>query len=127
MYTFTLDTNVIINHLKTGKSNPKVFKNRKHLIVPYAAAGELLQGARNKIELKNLEKYLALHHINYGSTKISKLALEITKQHFLKNHTGFIEALIATTAIETNTTLVTLNTKHFSPIKNLKLLNPLEA
>ena len=53
--------------------------------------------------------------------KISKLAVDLVKQHCLSHKLKIPDAQIAATAILHNTELLTLNKKDFMYIPNLKL------
>ena len=54
--------------------------------------------------------------------RIEEITIEIRKQKRIK----IPDSIIASSAIYTNSILVTRNTKDFDGIKNLKLFNPFE-
>lgn len=125
MLQLLLDTNILIEFLKKNQQ-VKEYIIQKPSFISYINAGELIQGAKDKKELKEIQELVSLLPVHDGSPEISRLGLDITAKYSLSHNTGFADTLIAATAIETNTTLVTLNHKHFEPIKGLKTLNPLE-
>lgn len=84
---------------------------------------ELVQGMRNARELKRLQSDLKLWQVKILPIveAISKRATALVEEHFLTHHLQLADALIAATAIEHKLLLVTSNTKHFQPVKGLKL------
>jgi predicted nucleic acid-binding protein len=82
---------------------------------------ELIQGARDKAEMKNIKSFL----IDFGfniiplSQEIGHRASIFMEEYALSAGLCIDDALIASTAVENNLTLITGNEKHFSPIKEL--------
>ena len=79
---------------------------------------ELLQGARSKLEVRQIKQSLnALRfRILPLSESIGFKAAAIIEQHALAHGIQVADALIAATAIETDLPLCTANVKHFRPI-----------
>jgi predicted nucleic acid-binding protein len=82
---------------------------------------ELLQGARSKLEARQIRQSLrALQfRILPLSEPIGATAAAIIEQHALAHGIQLADALIAATAIETDHPLCTANVKHFRPIGTL--------
>jgi hypothetical protein len=84
---------------------------------------ELLQGVRNKEELKALRASLAHWQakVVYLSEAICSKAVLIMERHRLSNAVGLQDALIAATAFERNTPLLSGNEKHYRMVEGLTL------
>ena len=83
---------------------------------------ELYYGARDKLELKKLERFCALFHCVPVTENISITAKRLVLS-YAKSHSLMIpDALIAATALEMKAPLMTLNIKDFRYITGLKLL-----
>jgi predicted nucleic acid-binding protein len=83
---------------------------------------ELLQGAKNKEQHRNTIDFLA----SLGflvlplSETIGHRALIYLEEYALSHGLRAGDAIIASTAVDNNMTLVSSNAKHFRPIKELK-------
>lgn len=122
MKKYLVDTSILIDHLR-GKSEATEFLKQDNLVISAVTGAELFQGARNKKEQELIQKLVNQFEISWFTPSISKLALELLKQYFLKFSLGFLDALIAATALNKDLILVTGNLKHFRSINNLKLYN----
>jgi len=93
-----LDTNVLIEILKNNQQAIKQVENiKKKLCVPFISAMELIYGARDKVELKKLQRFLGLFRILRIDQSTLKLSLELVLQ-YSKSHTLDIpDSLIAAT------------------------------
>jgi len=82
---------------------------------------ELAQGCRNKQELAQIKKGLALCHTEIipVSTAISDRAIQLIDAYALSHSLQLGDALIAATALEHDLTVLTANTKHFSAVDAL--------
>jgi predicted nucleic acid-binding protein len=82
---------------------------------------ELLQGARSKLEARQIRQ--SLRRLEFRilplSEPIGATAAAIIEQHALAHGIQVADALIAATAIETDHPLCTANAKHFRPISGL--------
>jgi len=82
---------------------------------------ELLQGARSKLEARQIRQ--SLRQLRFSilplSEPIGATAAAIVEQHSLAHGIQLADALIAATAIETGHPLCTANVKHFRPIGSL--------
>src|SRR3990172_2806809 len=84
---------------------------------------ELVQGLRNKRELKALRTSLtALEaRILPVTEAISNKAMFYVEQHFHSHSVRLADALIAATAVENAISLLTGNTKHYAPVTDLEV------
>jgi predicted nucleic acid-binding protein len=84
---------------------------------------ELVQGMRNKLELNALR--VTLTELGAKVLPISEIistkAMFYVEQHFLSHSLRLADALIAATAVSSGLPLLTANTKHYAPIKELAL------
>ena len=82
---------------------------------------ELLQGARSKLETRQIRQ--SLRQLQFRilplSETIGATAAAIIEQHALAHGIQVAHALIAATAIEAGHPLCTANVKHFRPISSL--------
>ena len=82
---------------------------------------ELLQGARSKLEARQIRQSLRQlqFHILPLSEPIGAAAAALIEQHALAHGMQLADALIAATAIEAGQPLCTANVKHYRPIRSL--------
>jgi predicted nucleic acid-binding protein len=82
---------------------------------------ELLQGARSKLEGRQIRQSLSALRFRVLplSESIGATAAAIIERHALAHGIQLADALIAATAIETDHPLCTTNVKHFRPINSL--------
>jgi predicted nucleic acid-binding protein len=82
---------------------------------------ELLQGARSKLEARQIRE--SLRQLQFQvlplSEPIGATAVSLIEQHALAHGIQLADALIAATAIEWGQALCTANVKHFRPIRTL--------
>ena len=122
-YDTLVDTDVLIWYLR-GNENAK---NLIHSIGDFCISGvthiELVQGMRNKKELRLFQK--TLHQWNtktiYMSEEISAKALFYVEEYFLSHSMQLADALIASTATNYGLKLITANDKHYRVIKELEI------
>jgi predicted nucleic acid-binding protein len=101
---------------------------KSSLAVSTVTQMELIVGCRNKKEIKALEHFLQRFEIINLNEQISDTAIYLMKKYRLSHGLLIPDALIAATAIETDTPLVSKNQKDYRFIKDLQLLpypNPL--
>lgn len=121
MDKFLVDTTVLIDHLRGNKLATEVLTS-ENITISFVTIVELIQGARNKTELKVIQDLLCELETDWGTEETNKKAVEILSDYHLKNGLGFIDALLAATALNNHLVLVTDNIKHFLFIPKLKVL-----
>jgi len=117
------DTNIFIEFYK---GNSEIIKNlhkigKDNIALSSVTAGELIFGAFNNAELKNIKKdinELKVFHIN---ERISKNFIDLMYKYSLSHNLDLPDALIASTALCSNIELYTLNLKHFKYIEDIRL------
>ena len=84
---------------------------------------ELVQGMRNKEELRTLQKTLKQWNVKtiYVNEDISAKALFYVEEYFLSHSMQLADALIGATASMYGMTLITANDKHYKIIKELDM------
>ncbi|MCX7096392.1 MAG: type II toxin-antitoxin system VapC family toxin [Methylococcales bacterium] len=82
---------------------------------------ELLQGARNKAELQQLEKLVAMFHHLEMPTEVFTVARSMIRQYTLSPGLRLADALIAATVLVYGLELLTINQKDFRFIPELVL------
>ncbi len=123
-----IDTDVIIWYMR-GNEQARDFLDanpRFHLsAITYM---ELVQGMRNKNELRALRRALKnwKAEIIYINEEISSKAIFYVEQHYLSHSVQLADALIAATAVSYGLTLLTGNDKHYKIIQeaDLKVFRP---
>jgi len=84
---------------------------------------ELFQGAKNKTQHKYIKDFL----YDFGflvlplTENVGHRASIYIEEYTLSSHLRAGDAIVAATAVENNLPLVSSNTKHFKPIKDLRL------
>lgn len=84
---------------------------------------ELVQGMRNKDELRALQKTLKQWEVKtiYINEEISSRALFYMEEYFLSHSMQLADSLIASTAITYGMKLITANDKHYKILKDIDL------
>ena len=84
---------------------------------------ELLQGARNKAQHKNVRNFISDFDFSVLplSENIGHRALIYVEEYALSSNMRAGDAVIAATAVEHNLPMVSSNAKHFKTVKDLQL------
>jgi len=123
-----IDSDVLIWYMRGNLKAYEVIESQNSFFISAVTYIELVQGMRNKNELKELRK--SLSHWNtkilYISEDISAKAMFLVEQHYLSHSIVLADALIASTAISCGLKILTGNVKHYKVIKDLdiQLFNP---
>lgn len=115
------DTNVLISWFK-GEVKTLAILERiglQYVLIPSVTIMELMQGARNKIELVQLKKKMKAYHIIHFNETSSKLTIDLVEQFRLSHGLLIPDAIIAATAITFNLKLFTYNLKDFKFIPGI--------
>jgi len=116
-----LDTNILIEVLKGNRSIVDKLLPDQQYAISAVCAMELIFGARDKAEVKKIEKALSQLQCFHITSSISKTALELMRKYSKSHGLGIPDALIAATAIIEEIPLFTLNMKDFKYINTLSL------
>ena len=118
-----VDTDVLIWYMKGNQRAKKAIDGLESFDISAVNYMELLQGVRNKDELRVLQKYISQRGIGivHISQEISQRALYYMEQYTLSHHLRMADAIIAATTYETDTTLLTGNSKHYRAVREIQI------
>jgi len=122
IYDYLIDTDVLIWYLRGNEKARNVLHSREFCISSITYM-ELLQGMRNKQELKAFQKMVKSWGIKvvYVDEDISAKALFYMEEYFLSHSLEIADSLIASTCTKYGLTLVTANDKHYKVFKDLDI------
>lgn len=121
-----LDTDVMIDLLRNfvPASAWLASLGTEEIVLPGFVVLELLQGCRNKAEQDRVERTVASGRIVWPDAVACNEALDSYAQFHLSQSLGFIDALIAHTALMLRQPLYTFNQKHYAVISTLVTVQP---
>ncbi len=114
------DTNIFIKIFR-GDADLKKQVESLNVAVSSVVLLELLQGSKDKAELRQIEKYLACFTVVHFNENVSKKAIELVKTYSKSHGLLLADAIIAATCLENDRELMTFNIKDFKFIRGLKL------
>jgi predicted nucleic acid-binding protein len=118
-----LDTNILIEVLKGNKTIiEKLELLSADFYISSITVMELYYGALNKAELFQLKKFIALFKVIEINENISSISTELIFQYAKSHNLAIPDSLIASTAINIDSKLLTLNLKDFKYIDGLYLV-----
>jgi predicted nucleic acid-binding protein len=117
------DTDVLIWALRGSGEAVKTIDATDERCVSVVSYMELLQGARDRREVKSIKSFLTdlAFEIAPLTENIGHRASIYMEEYGLKVSMGVADALLAATAVETRRTLCTANRKHYGPIGELDI------
>lgn len=123
VYDNLLDTDVLIWYLKGNKKAYNLIHSLNNFCISSITYMELVQGMKNKQELKNLQKTLKQWGVKviFISEEISAKALFYMEEYFLSHSMELADSLIGATCTNYGMTLITANDKHYKIIKKLDM------
>ena len=112
------DTDVMIWAFRGNRKALKAIDDAASRTISSVTYMELLQGVRNKTEMREMKKFLSqLGFITLPVTaNVSNRAVTIMEETALRSDLGVADALIFATACETGWTLLSGNRKHFKEV-----------
>lgn len=117
------DTDVIIWVLRGNAKAAKAVDDADARALSVVTYMELLQGARDKAEVRAIKSFLA--DMRFAllplTENIGHRASIYMEEYGLSISMSMADALIAATAVEANESLITGNDKHYKAIKELEL------
>jgi predicted nucleic acid-binding protein len=87
-------------------------------------AAEVLIGARNLREQREVDRLLADFRIEQIEPADCALSLDLLRKHRLSAGVGWLDCLIAATAMRLHVPVATLNERHFAAIAGLAVNRP---
>lgn len=92
--------------------------------ISFVTAAELFAGCQNKRQEELLERELEFYNIVWADEFVSETALDLYRRWHLSHGIGFLDCLLAATALVKKFSFATLNLKHFKPIAELVAERP---
>lgn len=121
-----LDTDVAVDILRNHA--PAVAWLQSLGAAPLGLCGlvvmELLQGCHTKNEQQRVEQFCQTHHLFWPTEVDCQRALQDFAAFHLSHNLGFLDALIAHTAMGLNEPLATFNIKHYGVVTGLTTIQP---
>lgn len=115
------DTDVLVWALRGNLKAAHAINNVPHRALSIVSLMELLQGARSKMEARQIQQFL--RHLQFRilplSEPIGAAATALIAQYASTHGMQLADALIAAGALEWDDSLCTGNVKHFRPVRDL--------
>jgi hypothetical protein len=123
IYDYLLDTDVFIWYLRGNEKAYELIHGIEEFCISSVTHMELVQGMRNKDELRALQKTLKQWNVKtiYINEEISAKALFYMEEYFLSHAMQLADSLIASTATAYGMTLITANDKHYRVVKDIHI------
>ena len=126
-----VDTDVLIWYMRGDQKAKRVIDKPGAFYISSVNYMELLQGIRNKEELRSLRHFLTQRGVEivHVSEEICQKAVSYMEEYSLSHNLRMADAMIAATALVLGVTLLTANSKHYVPIKGIQIrqFRPYEA
>jgi len=117
------DTNVFIAIIN-GNPLLKEFIKTERPVISTIVYLELIQGSKNKAEVKKIEKLLSFFKVLHFNEAVALRSIEIIRKYSKSHGLLLADAVIAATCLEHKIALVTFNAKDFRFIDGLELRIP---
>ena len=117
------DTDILIWVQRGNRNAAKLIDNAEDRHLSIQSYMELLQGAKNKLQHKNVKDFIS----DFGfsvlplTENIGHRALIYVEEYALSSGMRAGDAIIAATAVENNLPVVSSNAKHFRVVRELQL------
>jgi predicted nucleic acid-binding protein len=118
-----VDTDVLIWYLRGNDKAAKIISSNAPFNISVITYMELLQGLRDKKELRTLQKFIKQWSIKIIqiSENISTHAMFFVEDYYLSHSMELADAIIAATSLEYHEKLLTANDKHYIFIPNIQI------
>jgi len=123
IYDTLIDTDVLIWYLRGNQKAYDLIHSLEDFCISSITYMELVQGMRNKDELRVLQRTLRQWNVKtiYVNEDISAKALFYVEEYFLSHSMELADSMIASTATIYGMTLITANDKHYKVVKGLNM------
>jgi predicted nucleic acid-binding protein len=123
IYDKLLDTDILIWYLRGNQNAYDLIHRIGEFAISAVTYMELVQGMRNKEELRALKRVLKQWRVKtiYINEEISAQALFYVEEYFLSHSMQLADALIGATCTTHGMTLYTANDKHYKSIRGLDI------
>jgi predicted nucleic acid-binding protein len=118
-----IDSDVLIWYLRGNKNAQKTIDKNIPFKISVINYMELIQGMKDKRELKLFQKYLKKWSVEIIqiNENISTRAMFLVEDHYLSHALELGDAIIAATTLENQEILLTANDKHYKFIPNIQI------
>lgn len=119
-----VDTDVLIWNLRGNERAATFLDEQPGFFVSAVSYMELLQGLRDKVELRDLRQAIRFWdaRIVQIDEEISARAMFLVEEYALSHGMQMADALIAATAVALGVSLVTANDRHYRHIEGLDVV-----
>lgn len=123
IYDKLIDTDVLIWYLRGDQNAYDLIHSIGEFCISSITYMELVQGMRNKDELRTLQKTLKQWNVKtiYINEEVSSKALFFVEEYFLSHSMEIADSMIAATCSMYGMTLITANDKHYRVVKDLDI------
>lgn len=122
-----IDTSVLVDSLRGSTQSAEYLgqiRRTGHPVIHPVVEAELVAGARNRRELKLVERMLSRFDRVELDAIDARLSLRLLKRHRLSDGVSWEDCLLAATGLRRGAVLVTLNCKHFRAFRGLRVQDP---
>jgi predicted nucleic acid-binding protein len=118
-----IDSDVLIWYIRGNKNAQNSINNNIPFKVSVINYMELMQGMKDKKELKSFQTYLKKWSVDIIqiNEKISTRAMFLVEDYYLSHSLELGDAIIASTALENQEIVLTGNEKHYKFIPNIQI------
>lgn len=119
-----IDTDVLIWEFRGNHQAQLIIHQNLPFCISVVTYIELIQGMRNRQELKTLSRQLSKYNVTILQidSDISTRAMLYVEDYFFNHSMLLADALIAATCVQYGETLITANDKHYSYIPDIQVL-----
>lgn len=118
-----IDTDVLIWNFRGNMKAARALDDAQERAISVVTYMELLQGARDKREVRSIQAFLAerLFRMLPLTENVGHRASIYMEEYGLSGGISMADALVAATAVEQRDVLLTANQKHYKAIKELDM------
>lgn len=122
--TLLFDTTVLVDVARQRDTAVELISRASTVTISAVSAWELLQGARDKQELRTIDSFLSSAHVIELDESMSRKTRALLSSYRLSHGLHILDAMIAATALVKGYVLVTDNVRDFSYIAKLVVMKP---
>ena len=122
-----VDSSLVIDYLR-GRSEAAGFldaaRESQCLSTHVVVVAEVLSGARDRREQDTIQRFFSEFRIHLIDPQDAQRSVDLLTRHRLSHGVGWLDCLIAATALRLQSPIATLNDKHFAAFENLTVDRP---
>ena len=122
-----IDTSILVDYLR-GHPDAIAWLHATRaaggLFTHAVAAGELLIGARDRLEQQQIDRFLSTFTVLPSNEADALAAIDYVRRFRLSHGVGLLDCLMGATCVRISSPIATLNSKHFLPFPNLHVIRP---